>query len=300
MNQALGFIKPHAAASRPVWEAVRSQLEARGLRIHQERLLTGPEIRAGGLIDRHYAVIAQIGTCADPAQLPIDPRGLKTFAEAFGIAWTDAVANRRVISGLETGSRFQWSAPTLMSLWMKHKPVKLGGGFYAAYFPDQAVYVLNGFYPSIREIYTAESAQVRCFLLDFDAQQLSWQAFRDRVIGATDPARAEPDSIRGRLFRDGREYGVTLDFRDNVIHASASPLEAALEKSVWLPGFDPATDPLLQALEPDGWTWTDLIRLGRSNPLISVDGKSVPLIDAMENRDTDPVAEWIRGQGKNS
>jgi hypothetical protein len=298
MNQALGFIKPHAAASEPVWQTVKALLETQGIRVHSEVRITGPEIRKAGLIDQHYAVIARIGTCPAPQRLSVDPQGLKTFSDAFGISWTDALAARQIVSGAEAATRFKLAAPALMELWMTHQPVKLGGGFYAAYLPAQNAYILNGFYPSIRDIYTAESALIRCFLVDFDEASLPWHVFRDDVIGATDPARAVPGSIRGHLFRDCKRYGLSLDFRDNVIHASASPIEAVLEKSVWLPGYDPSSDPLFQRLAPHGWEWKDLVHLGRKNPHIPINDKSLPLIDAMENRDTPYVAEWIQTQVK--
>ncbi len=297
MNQALGFIKPHAADHAAAWTRIQALLQSNGIQLQGEIQITGPEIRKAGLIDRHYAVIARVGAADSPAQLDLDAQGAARFQQAFGLAWADALAQGRLYSGVAAGRRFHLSAGPLMELWMAHHPVKLGGGFYAAYFPDQQVYVLNGFYPSIRDLYTADRAQVRCFLMNFDEARLTWRRFRDAVIGATDPAKADPASIRGALFRAGRELNLALDFRDNAIHASASPLEAALEKSVWLADFQPDSDPLFQYLAPRGWSWEDLLRIGRTNPLIPAGDRTLPLIDAVENLDTPAVAERLLALG---
>ena len=55
--------------------------------------------------------------------------------------------------------------------------------------------------------------------------------FRDEVVGATDPATAAescPSSIRGHFFKHWQSLGLSAQphVGDNVIHGSASPLEA--------------------------------------------------------------------------
>ena len=62
----------------------------------------------------------------------------------------------------------------------------------------------------------------------WDARKLTWAAFRGDVVGATNPAKAAPGSLRGKLHAGWRALGLpAAPFgADNGIHASASPIEA--------------------------------------------------------------------------
>ena len=291
-NLALGFIKPHASPSAETWTYIRTTLEQRGIRVFSETVIGGPEIRENGMIDRHYTVIARVGGCPEPRTLELNEKSLAAFQDAFGLSWSDALARNQVISGLAAVQKFKITAAALMESWAMVKPAKIGAGFYAA--PIQGLYVLNGFYPSIREIYTTESARVRCFLLEFDGDALPWKRFRGEVIGATDPAKAVPQSIRGALHARGGEFGLTMNARDNVIHASASPFEAMLERSIWMPHFNRTADPLWKALQGSGIQPSALASLACANPIVTLDGRTASAIDHLEDTDTPVTAALIR------
>jgi hypothetical protein len=292
-NLALGFIKPHASKSLATWESVRSALERQGVRVYAETWVSAEAIRERGLIDRHYAVIARIGGGSDPTSLELDDQARSAFQAAFGIAWDEACTRGGVFSGMEALRRLKVTAKDLMAAWSKTKASKIGPGFYAASI--EGVYVLNGFYPSIREIYTEDGAGIRCFLMEFDGETLSWKAFRANVIGATDPAKAAAGSVRGELLRRQEEFGLQLNARDNVIHASASPFEALMERLIWLPGFDPAADPLVKAVAGSGITVGMLSELARRNPILNRGGKTASAIDLLEDIDTPEAASIILG-----
>lgn len=297
-NLALGFIKPHASKSSATWEWVRAALERQGVRVYAETAVSAETIREKGLIDRHYAVIARIGGCSNPAALELDDQARLAFQTAFGVAWRDACEQACVFSGMEALRRLHVTAKQLMAAWAKTKAQKVGPGFYAASI--DGVFVLNGFYPSIREIYTEEGAGIRCFLMEFDGETLPWKVFRANVIGATDPIKAAAGSIRGELLRRQHEFGLQLSSRDNVIHASASPFEALMERLIWLPGFDPAVDPLVKAVAGAGVTVGMLSDLARRNPIIERGGKAASAIDHLEDVDTPEAAaiicDWLGGR----
>jgi len=291
-NLALGFIKPHAAQSEPLWSWVRSALEQQGIRVFAETIVSGPEIRDKGLIDRHYTVIARIGGCPHPETLELNAATQAAFQSAFGVSWRQAGEQRLLFSGMAALSQLNVTPAALMALWAGAKPAKIGAGFYAASL--QGIYVLNGFYPSIREIYTTDDARIRCFLLEFNGEVLPWKRFRTEVIGATDPAKAAATAIRGILFRRSGEFGLAMNARDNVIHASASPFEAMTERAIWMPGFELAADPLWQALDGSGIGQPALAALARQNPVVTLDGHTASAIDHLEDTDTPHTATLLR------
>ena len=291
-NLALGFIKPHASQSVETWNWVRATLEQRGIRVSGELAVTGPEIREKGLIDRHYTVIARVGGCADAGTLELNDKSLSAFQAAFGVSWSQAASQNLLFSGMAALKKLNVTPAGLMGLWAGVKPAKIGAGFYAASI--QGIIVLNGFYPSIREIYTTDEAVTRCFLMEFDGDLLPWKSFRADVIGATDPAKAGADSIRGTLFRRCGEFGLTLNARDNVIHASASPFEAMMERSIWMPRFHLDADPLWQALKGSGIEYPSLADLACRNPVVTLNGQTASAIDHMEDSDTPHTAAILR------
>jgi nucleoside diphosphate kinase len=294
MNQAFAFIKPHVMGIPAVCAEVDRRLAAAGVDVLLRQEMSGAEVAHRGVIDRHYAANARAGTCRDAAALPVSDAARAAFAAAFGETWEAAVAAGRIVSGLVMQERLGVDGETLNRLWGKQPLQKLAGGLYVARFPEQGVYVLNGFYPSNRELFTQPTARMGLMVLAFDEQRLPWRTFRDALIGTTNPALAAAGSIRGDLYRRQAEFGLTVTYRENVIHASASAFEALTEKALWLPDWPMERDPLWQALRPRGVTMAQLDAWRDANPLVTLDGRTATLLDLLESLDTQPTAAAIR------
>ena len=294
INQALAFIKPHVVNNAAVVTLIEELLDDVGIAIVARRTWSAKELRTGGVVDRHYAANARTGTCLDPARLPVDEAGRTEFATAFDLRWEDALSAGRVVSGQVLLERLGITAEELNLRWAKTGARKIAGGIYVAHFAEENLYVLNGFYPSIREVFTAEGASLQVLLLDFSSEHLSWKRFRDEVIGSTNPAAADEDSIRGLLHDRQKALGITVTYRENVIHASAGAFEALCEKALWLPELPLARDPLWQALEGSGITFERLRTWREENPLVTLDGRTATLLDLLETLDTVPTAEQLR------
>ena len=75
---------------------------------------------------------------------------------------------------------------------------------------------------------------IKWYQISWSEEKLAWADFRDKVIGATNPLKAAPNSLRGILCARWEELGLPAKpfGADNGFHASASPLEAAYEMSV--------------------------------------------------------------------
>lgn len=294
INQALAFIKPHVVHNKKVVKLIEEILDDAGIAIVARRIWTAAEMRAQGVVDRHYAANARTGTCLDPSRLPVDEAARREFATVFERRWEDALASGCVASGQVAQERLGISAEELNARWAKYKAHKIAGGIYVSHFAAEKLYVLNGFYPSMREIFTTEGASILVLLVNFDPVHLPWKSFRDEVIGITNPAAADEASIRGLLHDRQQALGITVTYRENVIHASASAFEALCEKALWLPELPLERDPLWQALEGSGITFERLRTWREENPLVTLDGRTATLLDLLENLDTSPTAEKLR------
>ncbi len=293
-NQALAFIKPHVVENDTVVSLIEDILDDADIAIVARRIWTAAEMRVSGVVDRHYAANARTGTCLDPARLPVVEAARNEFATCFEKRWEDALASDRVVSGQVALGLLGISAKELNARWANYGAHKIAGGIYVAHFTEENLYVMNGFYPSMREIFTADGASILVLLLDFAPEILSWKRFRDEIIGVTNPAAADEESIRGLLYDQQKALGITVTYRENVIHASASAFEALGEKALWLPEFPLARDPLWLSLEGSGITFERLRAWREENPLITLDGRNATLLDLLENLDSTPTAAVLR------
>ena len=297
-NFAFVFIKPHAADSEAVVETVESRLREAGLTILRDGAVDGPEIDAQGIVDRHYSSIAEAAFSVTPDRLTPPEEARAAFRDAFGCDWENA----DVRNAAQAREALGCTGRELGERWGKRDGVKLAPGLYAApmTIDGTEAIVLNGFYLQLREKFTATDARVVWYDTVFDPADLSWKAFRQSVIGATNPSDAESGSMRHHFYTAYRKYGLPRrpTMQDNCIHASAGPLEAAKERIVWLDrtlGQDPFVDRLRQAGLPD----PDIEWL-LENPSIRYQGSAEPAFDRLEDRDSEEAVDLIlRFTGRN-
>jgi hypothetical protein len=110
------------------------------------------------------------------------------------------------------------------------KVVKLGGGFYIAPVTvgDKQLYLINGFYESMRKPFLQPDSRVYYFSLSWPQSALSFARFRaevrnrvssvvvaisrptlPQVLGATDPSQAAEGSLRREIFAKWQELGLS-------------------------------------------------------------------------------------------
>lgn len=61
---------------------------------------------------------------------------------------------------------------------------------------DKSMYVVNGFYMAMRGKFVGADKSIKCYVLEWDERHFSWEAFRSKIIGATDPTKAAEGSLR--------------------------------------------------------------------------------------------------------
>merc|ERR1712176_1222417 len=224
-----------------------------GLKITSEGDLTSEVIDQKKLIDQHYYAIASKATILKPNELNV----LKDkFQKEFGLAWDDALKQGVVFNAMDACKELGCGADELNKAWgaakKADKLVKFGGGFYCGLVEisgKKPIYVFNGFFMSMRSKFTAPGEKIRYYTVEWDENELSWEDFRGKVLGPTDPKDAPADSLRGEIFANWKSLGLKSqpNVGDNAMHASASPFEAMSERMNWL-GKDCNQDKFCKAM----------------------------------------------------
>jgi nucleoside diphosphate kinase len=155
----------------------------------------------------------------------------------------------------------------------------------------QPIYVINGFYMSMRDKYTKAAASIHYYTVEWDSSKLSWADFRAKVLGATDPGTADAGSLRRMIYDRWEELGLSAcpDVGDNGVHGSASPFEALTERRNWL-GATLEKDDFARAMSSSGVKKT-VIETWTRDPQVPHDGKSVSVFDSLEDLDSKPCLE---------
>lgn len=292
LNSALLFIKPHAV-TKEAQSMVEEVLASRGVRIVRELRIEGSVIDRDKLIDKHYYTIASKATLTSAPRLCVPQDHFKRHC---GLEWDEAVKANRVANALEACERLGVDGATLGELWTEARRLghvaKFGGGFYCgkiAVEGKEPLFVFNGFFLELRERYVVPGAAIHCYVVEWDPLLLPWADFRHAVLGATDPAQAPPDSLRGRFTAQWKELGLPSPptVADNGVHASASSLEAVCERVNWL-GTSLESDPFGQLLLSAGisakqfeeWSKDPQVRYGP-------EGATSSIFDLLEDTDAD-------------
>jgi nucleoside diphosphate kinase len=301
-NQAFVFIKPHAV-TEATKAMVKESLQAKGLTIMSEGTLTSEEIDSKKLIDQHYYAIASKATILKPAELNVPA---DKFEAQFGLTWEDALKSGRVFNAMDGCADLGITADEMDAQWgickKAKKLIKFGGGFYCGLIEiegKEKAYVFNGFFMSMRTKFTAPGLSIYYYTVKWDAAKLSWEDFRGKLLGPTDPAEAPADSLRGRILADWEKLGLkeVPNVGDNGVHASASPFEGLAERNNWL-GTKLKDDTygaaLLNAGIPESW-----IKAGCVDPQVALlDGKKGSLFDAVEDLNAKPCLEKLAALAK--
>jgi nucleoside diphosphate kinase len=288
INSAFVFVKPHAVTDK-VNDLVRERLKSKGLQITSEGSLKSEVIDEKKLIDQHYYAIASKATILKPSELNIPT---DKFKQAFGVEWEDTLKSGKAVNAMDACAKFGCTADELNKAWAAakkaNKLVKFGGGFYCGLvnYKGKELYVFNGFFMSMRSAFTAPGKEIHYYTVEWEPEKLSWEDFRGKLLGPTDPKDAPKDSLRGEILSSWKELGLKSEpnVGDNGVHASASPFEGVAERMNWLE----------KKCEDDKYC-TSLLRAGLRSEIIkawSVDpqvklenGKKGSLFDQLEDLD---------------
>jgi hypothetical protein len=287
-NAAYIFIKPHAANDQ-VSALIESSLHDAGITITSKGEIGYAKIDLAGLIDNHYGAIAAKATKLKPSELSLSAKAQADFKGAFGVDWTEALANDEVYNAMDAGAKLGLDYSALDAKWSGLNRgvdlIKFGGGFYAGKI--NGIYVINGFYMAMRAKYTTAPAKILFYTVEWAAESMSWTDFRGKLIGATDPTSADAGSLRGKVYSQWESMGLSAqpDTGDNSVHASASPFEGLVERLNWV-GAELDLDPFGKLLLGAGVSTENAMAYAQ-DPQVSFDGEMTSLFDLLEDTDAD-------------
>jgi len=288
-SSAFVFVKPHAV-TEPVKELVKKKLKEAGMCIAAEGEIEGPVIDEKMLIDTHYGAIAEKAVKLKPSELAPSAKAIAEFEKTFSTTWADAVKSGQVYNAIDGCAKLGIDGDALDKKWSTLKRgsslIKFGGGFYCGQV--DGIFIINGFYMSMRGKFTKNDAKIYYFLVDWPTASLPWEDFRAKVLGATNPHEAADGSLRKLIAQDWQTLGLTAvpDTGDNGVHASASPFEALSERINWC-GVAPDADTYGKGLLAAGVPLKTLLAW-TSDPQVSLPaGGKGSLFDALEDTDSD-------------
>lgn len=298
LNQAVVFTKPvHHLGLSLTPDQLDAELQAffveHGFSIVQSRKVTGPELAAHNTIREHYLMYSWDSCIESATELELVPAALERFEAAFGKAWDAEVQAGRIVGNPTLMEEKGIDASTLFNHWNTRfaagETHKIQAGLVMAWLEEFDRYCINGFYPVLEEIFNHPATVMNYHVVEFDPLQISWKHFREKVLGATNAAQADPESFRGRLYA---AYGAALEFpgRDNFAHGSAGPFEGLVERVVHEPDFEMQTNPVGRFLLEQG---VDLERFKdwkARQPVYRL-GK---IFDVTEEKDTPEALELLK------
>jgi len=294
-NVAFLYIKPQANNAQ-VKEFVQQRFAENKMEIVDSGVITGDELMSRRVIERHYSSLSKKALRSNPDKLCIPAAAQSAFEEAFGLSWQEALDQKLVLNLRTAMEKFDCTPEELDAEWdtleLGKGKLKFGGGFYCGKMWGH--YVINGFYIALQNMYAKPETQVTWFVVKWSPEDLSWKEFRENLVGEVDPAKAPVGSLRRDVYDAWREMGLEEqpNTSGNVIHGSASPVEAVWERWNWL-GLKLASDPMASSLRKAAvLSQTDLLRWG-TDPLVSVKGECerTSLYDMFENHDSPTCLE---------
>ncbi len=288
-NQAVLFTKPvhHLGIDLSPDDLngqARTYFEGKGFSIVYSKRVSGPELAAREIIRQHYLMYSK----ASYGDIDITNAGKVKFAECFGKEWDDELAAGRILGNPQLLESKGIDAHQLFVLWNAAEVKKVQAGLLMGWLDTLGCYCINAFYPAMEANFYHPDMLIYYYVVEFDPEQVSWLRFRKEMLGATNAAKAAPESFRGQLYA---KYKVDYPGSDNFVHGSAGPLEGLIERSIHETEFDMATNPVGRYLGTLGVNRARLQDWKLRQPLAELGA----VFDATEEKDTDTVFPILDG-----
>jgi len=228
-NEFLFFIKPEITLPDPeikleaILNVIFEKIEAYNLKVQQVNVLSAKYLDKHNIIAQHYGVINKL---ANQAVTAMTDGAKAKFESLYGTQ----VDSANVLGGFEVLKQFpEFNPTTLEYLWQNISAEKLAGGTYCikVKFDGEEVYVIDGFHPRQLAHFVQKGRSIITFTLKGD---VDWEVARGEFIGATNPAKAAPNSLR-RLFLEQKDQLGLAEVSQgmNGVHLSAGPIEGLVE-----------------------------------------------------------------------
>ena len=227
-NHFVLFLKPEVldvgdgVEVEAIINLVAAALKANGVRTGAVRVLNGQYLGRYHIMEEHYGVINRASRLGEKALSPATRAKLSEEVSGIG----------RILGGHEFLEKFPHVSAFALNIiadTIGTKKIAAGKYYGVLNVEGERVVVLNPFHPEQVEHYTSPG---RTIVVIECATDTDWSVLRQKMTGATNPAKAEPGSIRKTLLDKKTRLGLRdVGTATNGVHCSAGPLEAMLEFS---------------------------------------------------------------------
>lgn len=287
-HQFVLFLKPEVTAVHEgvdvqgVLKLILERLTAFEVSVHAIRVLPAAYLAKHSILDQHYGVINAISKQGESALA--DAAGEKLH-ELFA----DEIAQgARILGGHQfLSEQSEFSPLALSTLNDNLGTTKLGGGSYCMRVNvlGQVYLLLNPFHAYQLVPFTTPG---RAIIVLEGRSNRDWEVLRSELTGATNPAKADPGSIRAELLARMEELNLkAVNQGNNGVHLSAGPLEGMVELQRFFSDHeagDPLdwSDTLFGRQLAEAGVNRDRIAQLAGNISLDVEGQSVPAFDLTE------------------
>lgn len=297
-NELLFFVKPEITQStklsiEKVLRLIFQAFEDYDLKISGLIILGAEGLKKYDLLSKHYGVINTISKS-----------GLKVLSEkakiTFNTTFQNNIENVKILGAFEFIEKFTFfNELSLNVLWENKENYKLSGGTYCEKIKvfEEEIYLLNGFHPYQISHYTKEGSSIIVFILQTNT---NWKILRNEMIGATDPSKADKNSLR-RVFFDNKDNLGTSQINQgyNGVHLSAGPIEALSEIMRFMSNYNEnqklkikdtgiGTFMLKEGLKEED------VSLLLDNPVLNVNGQKITAFDLTEEMDLNDCVNLLK------
>lgn len=224
------FIKPEILEnvnSLPLAVEIISGCLPRDAEVVGAAVLPGEYLRRHDLMARHYGTINRVSRLGAKA---VSPDVVASIRAKYGAA--PILGAHEFLAQHE-----EYSAASLGEIHDARDTEKVASGTYV--IPMEAdgeqIVILNGFHPVQLAMYYEPKAAILVLAVRHAGD---WAALRQEITGATDPGKAKPESIRGRLYARRDELGIDISRLQNGVHVSAGPVEGMSELARYFTDWD--------------------------------------------------------------
>jgi len=265
-----------------------------GVEIGAIRVVGGPYLDKFNIMVQHYGVIAKISHEGETAISEAARENLhKNFKDLLD-------AGAPVLGGHQFLKRYdQFSPFSLLVLNDNLGTTRLAGGTYALKAKVLGVphIILNPFHAYQVVPYTTKGNAIIVFE---GRSKTSWSDLRNKLVGVTDPAKAQEGSLRKLFLKNKDELGLkSVDQGSNGVHLSAGPLEGMVELQRFFSDYNGKTisyaDTAFGSYIAGQGTSAEAVSKFASNPDADKDGKKVSLFDLTEEKSFDEAAKILTG-----
>jgi len=264
VNEFLLFFKPELTEPsdrlRRVWGVVQGALDRFDCQVAGAAACGAAYLRRHRIFEQHYGVINQVSSRGIAAVTETGRQKISELVQQEG-------GDVEVLGGHQFLERFPgYTAESLAALHDSSPLHRFAGGTYGVIVPvaGHRVLLLNGFHPYQLEEYYTDGRSILNLVL---RSPMTWKVLRQQFCGATNPSRADPDSIRGQLLRRKDEFGLPdVSAAHNGVHVSAGPIEAIVEISRFMSDHDTG-----DVVEPEDTTLgRELVQAGGRQLLVTL------------------------------